>query len=256
MNIIADTHVHLYPCYDLERAFQIMRTNLTRLAPNHIQMGLMAERHDCRFFQGIVNGTLKISHAPVELSGYGEAVRIREEGYNDLYLFAGRQIISKERLEVLALTTDTTIPDGLPVRDAIGRIHDCGAVAVLSWAPGKWFSRRGEIVSRLLDDHSPGELLLGDTTLRPWCWLEPRLMKKGRESGFSVLAGSDPLPFVGEERMIGRYGSEWRMQGDLQDPVASVREFLKQTDHSPVKIGSRCSGLTTARRILKNYQVK
>ncbi len=153
-----------------------------------------------------------------------------------LYLFAGRQVITSERLEVLALTTDVDIPDGLPIEEVIERINREGAIAVLSWAPGKWFAQRGKKVARLLSDYSAQDLVLGDTTLRPWCWIEPLLMKKGVQSGFTVLAGSDPLPFAGEEEMMGRYVSRWQMEFDRENPVGLIRNYLKESGKCPERI--------------------
>ena len=38
-------------------------------------------------------------------------------------------------------------------------------------------------------------------------------MRQARDRGFKIVAGTDPLPFAGEERGIGRYGVAW--SGDL-----------------------------------------
>ncbi len=256
MNIIADTHIHFYPCYDLKQALRILRANLAHLGSNSLQLAFLAERHDCHFFQAIRDRRQKISTAPVKIVDLGEALLLQEGGFNDLFLFAGRQIITRERLEVLALTTDMVIPDGLPVQEVIGRINGAGALAVLSWAPGKWFSKRGKKVAGLLADCSTSELLLGDTTLRPWCWLEPLLMKEGVKSGFSVLAGSDPLPFAGEEEMMGRYVSSWQMEFDMKNPVGSVRSYLKELEKCPERIGRRSFCIETVMRLYKNFKAK
>ncbi len=256
MNIIADTHIHFYPCYDLKQSLRVLRSNMASLGPDSLHFAFLAERHDCHYFQAIKEKKLEISSSPVQVNDLGEALLLLEEGYNDLFLFAGRQIITRERLEVLALTTDQVIPDGLPVKEVIERINRTGAVAVLSWAPGKWFSKRGKIVAGLLADYSASEFLLGDTTLRPWCWLEPLLMKKGVTSGFSVVAGSDPLPFAGEEKMMGRYLSRWQMEFDMGNPVGSVRSYLKESGKYPERIGRRGRCVETMVRLYRNLKTK
>ncbi len=256
MNIIADTHIHFYPCYDLTRALMVLRSNLAELGPDCTHLAFLAERHDCHYFQEIRDKKQEISSSPVQINDLGEALLLQEEGYNDLFLFAGRQVITRERLEILALTMDAEIPDGLPVQEVIECINRAGAVAVLSWAPGKWFSRRGKIVAGLLTEYSARELLLGDTTLRPWCWLEPLLMKKGLTSGFSVVAGSDPLPFAGEEEMMGRYVSRWQMEFDGENPVGLIRNYLKGLEKCPERIGRRGFCAETMVRLYKNFKTK
>jgi len=256
MNILADTHIHLYPCYDLKHALGILRANLSSLEPESIHLAFLAERYDCHYFQEIKDKRVEISTSPVQIEDFGEALLLQEEGYNDLFLFAGRQIITRERLEVLSLTMDAEIPDGLPVQEVIDRINRIGGVAVLSWAPGKWFSGRGKIVAGLLTEYSANELLLGDTTLRPWCWFEPWLMKKGGKSGFSILAGSDPLPFPGEEKMMGRYISRWEMEFDIKNLVGSIRSYLKESGKRPERIGRRGFCVETVMRLYKNFKTK
>jgi hypothetical protein len=47
--VVADTHVHLYPCYDLEVALQSLARNLARTAAG-AHAAFFAERSDCRAF--------------------------------------------------------------------------------------------------------------------------------------------------------------------------------------------------------------
>ena len=256
MKIIADTHIHFYPCYDLKTALDTLRNNLACLDSDCIYSAFLAERFDCHYFCEIKKKNKDIVRSFIQIKDFGEALLLQESGYKDIYLFAGRQVVTRERLEVLALTTDMEIPDGLPVQDVIERINRAGAIAVLSWAPGKWFSHRGKRVAQLLTDYSATDLLLGDTTLRPWCWLEPLLMKKAVKSGFPILAGSDPLPFSGEEAMMGRYVSTWQMEFDLNDPVGSVRSYLKNSGKCPARIGKRGSCTETVTRLYKNLKTK
>jgi len=256
MNIIADTHIHFYPCYDLKRAIVILRSNLANIDSDCLNLAFLAERFDCHYFQEMKIKKEEIPSSSFKIRDFGEALMLEEQGYQNLFLFAGRQVITRERLEILALTTDMKIPDGLPVHTVIDHINEAGAIAVLSWAPGKWFGERGKRVARLLKDYSANELLLGDTTLRPWCWFEPLLMKKAVKSGFSVLAGSDPLPFAGEEKMMGRYVSGWKMEFDLHDPVGSVRNYLKESGKCLQRHGRRGYCIETFRRLYKNMKTK
>jgi hypothetical protein len=125
-------------------------------------------------------------------------------------------------------------------------------VPVLNWAPGKWFFRRGEIVRELLGTFSSDQLRVGDTTLRPTVWGEPPLMRWAAGNGFAVLAGSDPLPFPGEEAYLGTYASVFECLFDADRPVTSVRECLLSPSVRVQRCGKRCGPLSVLARLVKN----
>jgi len=258
MKLIADTHIHLYPCYDLISAFNRLRFNLKQLAPGSVRTALFTERSDCDFFTGIRSGTIKVASGNFKiepLTENGGLVLIEKEGAL-LYLFSGRQIVSAERVEILALATDIKIDDGMPAQDVINAVIDVGGVPVLSWAPGKWLFKRKKVISRLIDSNDPDRMLIGDTSLRPTVWQEPLLMRKAANKGFSILAGSDPLPFRGEERYLGRYGSVIEGPFDAQKPVSSIRKLLISPATTKTRTGKRCSLPETIMRLRKNSQIK
>jgi len=231
MKLIADTHIHIYPCYNLVAAFDRLQTNLKQLAPDAVRAAFFTERSDCDFFAGIRDGTVKVVSNDFRIEPLTEPeglVLIEEEGAL-LYLFSGRQIVSAERIEILALATDMKIDDGMPARDVINAVIDAGGVPVLSWAPGKWLFKRKKVIHSLMDSNDPDRMLIGDTSLRPTVWKTPLLMRKAAKKGFSILAGSDPLPFRGEERYLGRYGSLIKGPFDEQKPVSSIRRLLTST---------------------------
>jgi hypothetical protein len=165
-------------------------------------------------------------------------------------LVAGRQIVTRERLEILALAMRAAIPDGLPAGDVIRRIIAAGGIPVLAWSPGKWLFGRGQPARDLVA--SDRRLSLGDTPLRPALWPEPRLMQLARARGAAVLPGSDPLPFAGEERYAGTYGFIYRGAFDADRPAA----FLARLPAEPAAIvpaGARCGAWAVARRL---YQLR
>ena len=140
--------------------------------------------------------------------------------------------------------------------EIIDTVFESGGLPVLSWAPGKWFFRRGQVIRELLDSHASDHMLIGDTTLRPTIWSEPRLMRYARGKGFRIVAGSDPLPFSGEESFMGMYGTwlEGKMNGDTFSD--SVRSLLMDRTAATGCVGTRCGLLTVLRRLKKNYTVK
>ncbi len=256
MKIVADTHVHLYSCYDLNVAFNTLRNNLNKISTNATCLAFLAERHDCHYFSEIINKGASFISPEIQVDRFNNSVCLKEKGYPDLFLFAGRQIITSERIEILALTIDESIPDGLPAQKVIETVVDHGGIPVLSWAPGKWFGGRGELIENLITTGSSRDMVLGDTTLRPWCWGEPKKMEKAVRNGYAVLAGSDPLPFAGEEKKMGKYVSTWDSDFDLSDPVGSVRSLMKTGDWKPARAGKRGKILETLFRLYYNSQSK
>ncbi len=258
MKLIADTHIHLYPCYDLITAFDNLRLNLQQLAPGVARAAFFTERSDCDYFAGIRDGAIKVvsNDFRIEPLSEKEGLIFIEKDGSLLYLFAGRQIVSAERIEILALTTDMTIDDGIPAQDVINAVTDTGGVPVLSWAPGKWMFKRKNIISELINSFSPDKMLIGDTFLRPTLWMEPLLMRKAVKNGFSVLAGSDPLPFSGEEKYLGKYGSIINGPFDKNKPVASIRKLLTSPDVIKTRVGKRGGLSETIGRLKKNAGIK
>ena len=259
--ILADTHVHVYPCHRVEDVFRSAWANLAGLAdsPGDLTFLLfLTERSDCRFFHDLAEGKAPMADGWETTSACDEnacCVR-RAADHATLCILRGRQIATKERLEVLSLAGDPELTDGCTARQAIEETLSAGAVPVLPWAPGKWLFERGRQVEELLRVYHPGQLLIGDTTLRPAALGEPRLMRKARTRGFKVVAGTDPLPFAGEECGVGRYGVAW--EGDLGEYslVRDIRRMLLDPLCAMRTVGRRDSVLSVARRLIRNYQAK
>lgn len=256
MRLLADAHVHVYPFYNARIALDSLRRNLADADGQAVPMAFLAERFDCHFFADLVRGASRLLGPSVSVESSGEALLLREQGFPDLYIFAGRQLITRERIEILALTIDTPIPDGLPAEETVRRILEKGGVPVLSWAPGKWFFARGERVEALLNRFRPGTLLVGDTSLRPRGWLMPSLMKRALAMGFGLVAGSDPLPFPGEEKVLGRYGMEADAPFDATDPSGSIRSLLLAPGFRPRLIGHRGWPPATLLRLIRNARTR
>ena len=255
MKIVADTHVHVYPCYDLAKVFSFAFSRLKQLGGTDATKAiLLTERFDCHFFRELCMDSAKVPTFGIFPLNDGRSVQVKNAEGESLYVIAGRQIVTRERLEVLALTIDTAIPDGQPVLAVLSEIKRQNGVPVLSWAPGKWFGKRGEIVRNLIDTLSPRDFVLGDTTLRPTVWPEPELMRRASEKGFLVVAGSDPLPFAGEEGWVGSYASLWTGAVDLENPAVSLKELLWNSRAE--RIGRRGGAAATARRLFLNARAK
>lgn len=256
MTVIADTHVHLYPCHDagalLRAGWDHLTANLSAEERSTAHRVLcLTERHDCRAFAAIDQGQLL--PAPFTVSGRGEGwLHLDDAEGRTLTLVAGRQINTAERIEILALGADLDLPDGAPIRDVIPRVRSSGAVPVIAWAPGKWFFQRGKTVAALVADARAGDFLLGDSTLRPRGWPRPTLMGWAAGRGIGTVCGSDPLPFAGEEPRAGTYAVRWDGAWDSARPGDSLRALLAAPPEALQPAGCRNDPLTMARRLKGN----
>jgi len=248
--VVADTHLHLYPCYDLALALASLAANLGR-TPAGAYVGFFAERHDCQMFAALRADAARQSRDGFEIRQLPDpgALLLAVAGTPPVHLFAGRQIVTAERIEILALLAPVAPPDGLPAKQVVAAILEAGGVPVVGWSPGKWWRGRGHLVRSLLARFGADSLLLGDTALRPARCPEPPIMRVARRQGVRVIAGSDPLPFPGEERLLGSYASIFAGTLDPARPVESARRLLLSA--AAGSAGSRGSWGGAARRWLR-----
>ena len=263
MQIIADTHVHIYAHYQRARlldaaaaAFAGHEDRLGSLADTRLLFLTETQRDDV--WGDWLAGAPPASGSEWTFAAAPEqgAGLLTHPHHGVLTVLAGRQIVTTERLEVLALTCTERIPDGRPVREVIAAVRATGAIATLSWSPGKWWGRRGRLVAELLTEYEPGQVVIGDVLLRPGCWPEPLLMRTARRRGFMVLAGSDPLPLPNEEQWAGAYGIEARINYDPSHPVTSIRRWLSQVNSQPNVVGARNNTTTFVHRIWAMHRRK
>lgn len=267
--IVVDAHVHVYPGYDRAVFFRAARAALAARGRELCAAGrgepgahvlALAESASCRYFDVLREAAAANREAapgvrprPTEDP---QALHIEDGGSVPLLVLEGRQVVTAERIEVLALAGDPGVPDGLPLGETVGRVLHADAVAVLSWAPGKWFFRRGRLLRAFLADADPGRVFLGDTSLRPTSWPTPRLMRTARARGFRVLAGSDPLPPPAEAARVGSYVSVLEGALDPGRPAASFRERCGDRAAPVAAAGARGGPFTVAARLAAHHREK
>jgi len=254
MLCLADFHTHLYPDYQLSHGLAVALKNLDQLAKGvpysqTTKLLFLTERYDCNAFSELRDGKLKIHGFEVKACLEECALVLESHLEDPLFIFAGRQIATKERLEVLALVSNKSFTDGEPLQQSFQKVKDSGAIPVLNWAPGKWLGRRGKLISGLIK--SEPKSYLCDTALRPSCWPEPAQYREARKLGNKILGGTDPLPLVGEEIRLGLYGSCFDCDFDPQRPVSSIRTALYDPSLKLDLVGKRLGPLAVAVRLLK-----
>lgn len=212
-DIALDTHVHLYPGADLAAALNAGLDNLTAAArrsgyePRAFGL-LLTETARDHAFDAIASGALRVRGWSVQRYPQDEAaLRLtREHDGGDLLLLAGSQIVTAERIEVLALASRKRLVDGQPLRRVLDTLAEEEFPAVLPWGVGKWLGPRGRLIGEVLGEARGRGIALGDNAGRPPFWPRPGLFLRAEKAKMPVLAGTDPLPTAGAERGIGRYG--------------------------------------------------
>mgnify|MGYP006350198339 CR=1 FL=1 len=237
--IFFDAHVHIQARFDLDQFllaalnnFDIQRLTLAPQATGTYFL-LLTEAKFLDFFSVIREqarqrtGSLPSSWT-VQATVEPESLLLRHESQPGARLFvvAGRQLVTSERLEVLALATTAKIGDGKPLADTVNEVREAGGLAVLPWGAGKWLGKRGGIVSDFLQNASIKSLFVGDNGGRPKFWPRPAPFDLAAGRGIRLLPGSDPLPLPGEEYRVGSYGGA--VAGTCSDdkPAADLKDLL------------------------------
>jgi hypothetical protein len=260
--IFIDGHVHLYPNFDIALAIKTGLYNMKSAygeeagSKEIVHIWLLTERNDCNFFRQIRKSSVLLIDNDMKIEAATDSqslqVRNKKAAAPMLYILPGSQIVSRDGLEVCALTIDAVIPDRRDsTEEIIDQVIAGSGIPALNWAPGKWFFSRGKIVRRIIETNRTKSLLIGDTSMRPAFWPTPGLMKRAREYGYKIIAGSDPLPFHGEEANIGTYGFKLEGYFDPEKPTESVRTLLLNPQTKVELFGRRSDSLKFIKRQYK-----
>jgi hypothetical protein len=168
------------------------------------------------------------------------ALLLSRSGDVNLVLIPGRQIVTAERLEVLALACSRDVPDGRPIRDVLREVVDLDAIAVIPWGFGKWIGPRGRIVRELIDRRDT-PFCLGDNGGRAMTLRRPALFDYAERRSMPVLAGSDPLPMPHQVDRPGSYGFILDRWSTTAHPTNAIKRGLRALTQSPPAFGELSS---------------
>jgi hypothetical protein len=266
--LLADGHVHFHRCFTWPAFLEAATVNLARA---RARLGLAADVPACLMLteSAGVSAYRVLSREPSALRSSGWHVGSTDEACSlvvsrrralphghlclessrreAIIVVAGRQIVTAERLEVLALALGDEVPDGRPCREVLREVTDRGALAVIPWGVGKWLGRRGRLVRDLIAGGCEVPFCLGDNGGRAGAMGRPSLFDVAERSGVPVLAGSDPLPMPEQVCRVGSYGF---VLGDWQAtsrPAAKVTAKLRELRGSPPAFGELASIPTMVR---------
>ncbi len=234
--VLIDTHVHLYSCHDLASCLDCARTNFVRAggasAPGVLMLCEAVEEDRFAELAGCTERHEAVGRWRLQRTGERESLLARGDDDALLVLIAGRQIVTTDGLEVLALGTVEQFTEGLSLERAVTLARASGALVVLPYGVGKWTGRRGRLVASALRGDGEFAPLAGDNANRLTWVPTPWLLRD------VSLPGSDPLPLPGQDRRIGSYGMVLRLQLDLSAPAAQLKDMLPRLSSPPRRFGS------------------
>lgn len=155
------------------------------------------------------------------------SLRLEMEDGWAMHVVAGRQIVTREFIEVLALGLNRAYADGAPLASVLNDLAQEQVLTVLPWGVGKWLGHRGKMIAEVLTGWPRDRLFLGDNGNRPSFWPLPEHFRRRSHDGFRNLPGSDPLPFPGQVERIGGYGFACQGAIDHDRPFHSVATLLR-----------------------------
>ncbi len=243
-SILIDAHVHLYDCFDRVTFFDTARANFQRSArdlglPDDTPGCLMLTEtaHDHAFEALIAQHELDNGRWRFHPASEGRSLIAALDGQDVMTVIAGRQIVTHEGLEVLALCCNEQFNDDRPIEHTIEKVIEADGLPVLPYGVGKWSGARGVIISKLIDSPLGSRLCLGDNAGRLALGGEPGHFEKGREHGIWVLPGTDPLPFASQESRVGSYGLILDTAINRDKPATSLLTHLQSLDAQPRTYG-------------------
>jgi len=262
---MVDGHVHIYDCYDLEKFFATAVKNLEHYYNSLYSNGsplakilLLTEGKTNDFFSQLKNnaGFPNTSGYRFRKTKENVSITLAKGKEAQCCVLRGRQIVTRENLEVLAIASNQTIEDGLPVEIVIEKLIEKHELAVLAWGFGKWFFKRGKIIKNLIETFRSPYLLLGDNSGRPASWPVPGLFERARALNIPLINGSDPLPFKEEVYKVGSYGFSVEGDFDPGEPAKSLWNILISPGTKIDFFGQRDRAVSFVKRQSKIYLKK
>ena len=212
--ILIDAHIHYHGCFDKNIFFNSAKDNFSKIAKsinsNDYQSVLFfTESNGDNAFNELyecATNNNTIGQWRVSLTENENVIKLSDESGFNLFLIAGKQIVTSEKLEVLALGLKKDYDDGNPILNVLKDVTELNLLAVIPWGVGKWFSARKRIVENLISRNNLHPIYLGDNGNRPLFWNKPKIFKLAEDKGIYNLPGSDPLPFDKEVTKPGSFG--------------------------------------------------
>ncbi len=253
--VLVDAHVHMQRCFTWPHFFRSAYHNFQKAVPSldkdFSAVLLLSEVSGVQYFNDLL--VLSDKGESDQNKSLGEwrlfkttescSIEARNSEGASLFIIAGRQIVTREKLEVLALLTDAQFKDGLSLTQVVAEIKAANAISVLPWGVGKWLGQRGTVLTKFMETMPKSGVFLGDNGGRPVFWQNPAHFELARHKGIAILPGSDPLPLSREVERVGSYGFQLPHKLSSRQPAAELKERLFAQPESLTAYGNLQSPL-------------
>lgn len=234
--LLCDGHVHIHECFTIDNFLSSALKNFSTVVADlsfekNSQFVLwLTESYGMSKFSELIQRQLnKPNNSQWCIQPTKEPFSlIARHDDGELILISGRQIVSAEKLEMLALGTCRDIKNGAPLTDTMKSINAANAIPVLPWGFGKWTWQRGKIVEDFINRYD--DLWIGDNGGRLAGFAEPKLFSLARERKIPILPGSDPLPFPDESRRVASFGWAFDCTVSKQRPGEELKYMLRMRE--------------------------
>jgi len=227
--ILFDAHVHIHECFEIENVLDSALDNFRKacskmgkhshfegvlLLTETAEMNKYLQLRDYVRASNTKRASEKGSKWNLYFTEESTCLRATRDNKQNIFIIAGRQVITEEHLEVLALATDHNFADGTPLRELIRQISENDGIPVIPWGAGKWWGKRGEFLRRFIIQNKDSTFFLGDN------------------------GGRDPLPLTREVKRPGSFGFMLLNTLNVSKPSFHLRQILRDNNTMLINYGN------------------
>lgn len=243
--ILIDAHIHIHECFNLNLFFDSAKANFLdqiyelKIGPANAVLCL-TESHKTHYFEILLQKALlkkKTERWNITCTLNNNVVKLTDQLGFEIFLIAGRQIVTKENLEVLAIGLLEDPEDGSSIDEVLEYVNKNNAIPIIPWGVGKWLGKREKIIKNLIAHNRSFPIYLGDNGNRPLFWKKSNLFNFAANHGIFNLPGSDPLPFRNGEKKPGSFGFLLKNSLDVSKPFDSVYSSINSTKKQFITFG-------------------
>jgi hypothetical protein len=239
--ILTDAHVHIHDCFDINFLLNTSHSNFNEAAKSFSAKSFegvlcLTESFNVNYFEELqkkaVNNRERNNYPGwnYKLTEESNSLRISNDQNKVIYIIAGRQIVTKEKLEVLGIGVTMTIDDGKSIEEVVELVNNNKGLPVIPWGVGKWTGNRKKIINNIVNNYKDGLLFIGDNGNRPFFWRKPSVFAQAERLNIRNLPGTDPLPLKTEVSRAGKYGLVMEGKLDPVRPYESLRGKILNPD--------------------------
>ena len=220
--ILIDTHAHYYKFCEQAEFFDSAYSNMEKAAcgisANAVSFIIcLLETETSQWYQdlsAVGESSAAVGSWIIKSIDGNQALELSRNEDEALLVLPGRQVITRENLEVIIIGMQDVTPKKKSIEFYINEYSALNLV-ILPWGVGKWLGARGEIINEVLSRNHNLPFALGDNSGRTNLWSRVPQFRLAEQLGINILPGSDPLPISGQHKKVAKYGKviEGKIEG-------------------------------------------